>query len=476
MLFFVNLNVDGQDFQTVQWGKIMVDQQRLDFQGVSPMLAWVAGGPKPTKTKAWLQKSRGYSKTTDIAAMLAYLLVFAQKQLSIDIIADDEAQAKLVLTQLRKLLSHNAWLGERINAQRNKVVCKTNGTVAEFIARDPSSAYGRTPDITIMDELTHWRSESMWTAGFSSYQKRGGPLIIACNAGYGTGWQWNIRCMAEEGKDWYFSAPHGPAPWRTEAELKEQEKGMLAGEYRRLWWNEWQSSTGAFLTLEEANGCVDYGLRRTVEAPHDGLTYVASIDYAEKHDRTACTLGHLENGRVVIDRMDVFDPRFQPGGIVLVQAVDEWIWQIEEAFHKRTGRVLYLVDPWGMQSIIQSWSTRVDIVPIEFHSSKHVCHMSQVLRHLVLHKRVAWYPGCGTIYTEDGSPFLQNGRPEDLCVELSELITKTKGEHWRFDHMPNKHDDRATSLAALCTAIVDDTEGSVEWGITPPTEDGRFRI
>lgn len=450
----------------MQWGKIMVDQQRKDFAGVSPMLAWATGGPRPTNTKAWLQKSRGYSKTTDIAAMMAYLLVFAQKQLSIDVIADDEDQAKLVLIQLRKLIAHNKWLEAYINAQKKRVVSPKTGTAVEFIARDPNSAYGRTPDVTIMDELTHWRSEDMWTAAFSSYAKKNGPLIIACNAGYGTGWQWNVRCMAEQGEEWYFSAPHGPAPWRSEKELKEQELGMLQSEFRRLWWNEWQSSTGAFLTQAEAEGCVDPTLHQRNEAPHDGLSYVACIDYAEKHDRTVCTVGHLENGHIIIDRMDVFDPRFEPDGICRVSKVIDWVNRTNTAFGRQRGRVLFLVDPWGLQTLTQELAAVVSIVPIEFQSGKFNTHMCQVLRHLILHRRVRWYAGCGTTYTDTGEPYCPGGRREDLCTELSELATRQVGTNrqMRFDHLPGKHDDRAVSLGALCTAIVDDTEGEIEWG------------
>src|SRR5690606_13538846 len=114
------------------------------------------------------------------------------------------------------------------------------------------------------DELTHWRSKKMWEAASSSYAKKNGVLIVACNAGYGTDWQWDIRERAKKlhGKTWHFSCPMGPAPWRTQEELEEQEALLPYNEYRRLWWNEWQSSGGQFVMLEDAESCVDPKLKR----------------------------------------------------------------------------------------------------------------------------------------------------------------------------------------------------------------------
>ena len=113
------------------------------------------------------------------------------------------------------------------------------------------------------------------------------------------------------------------------------------------------------------------------------------------------------------------------------------------------------------------------IIPIEFKSGLFNHRMGQVLRHLILHKRVRWYPGCGAIYMPDGEAYAPGGRREDLCTELGELITKTTSASkgvWRFDHLPGKHDDRAMSLGGLCAAIVDDTEGEIEWGFAPDEE------
>lgn len=477
MNFFVNLNVDGPDFTTVPWGKIMVDQQKKDFEAISPMLAWTAGArDRPKTTKAWVQKSRGYSKTTDIAATLAHAITFSPKHLSIDCYADDSDQSKFILDQFNKLLSWNPWLTAYVEAQKNKIYSKATGSSVTFMSRDSGSAFGRTPDFTICDELTHWRDEDMWTAAFSSYMKKKGPLLIACNAGYGSGWQWRVRCMAETGSDWYFSSPHGPPPWRTAEDLAEQEAGMPYNEFRRLWWNEWQSSSGAFLLREDVDKCVDPSLSARSGAPHDGLVYVASIDYAERNDRTVATVGHLEEGKILIDRMDVVDPKLMPGGICRVEWVRNWMDDVAVEFGKRRGRVIFFLDPWGLQTVIQEDSNRHCIIPVQFQQAGFNFRVSYTLRHLILHQRVKWYPGCGRIYDKDGKAYTQGGREEDLCTELAELTTKTSGNHWRFIHEPGKHDDRAMSLGILCLMIVDDTGGNSEWGITPPDTQGRFNL
>lgn len=481
-----NLLVDGPS-GTCKWGDILCPVQKQDFAALDPALKftgrikewdgaqWVLS-PKPEYQRFWIQRSRGYSKSTDIASCILWLIAFAQRKIEGVIAAEDQEQAEFVRDQMQELLQYNEWMREILELKKHALTNKITHSEARFITSDAKSSFGAKPHFTLATEFTHWSNEKFWSAVFSSAAKtfdKGGLLILDCNAGEGSGWQYKVKQHAQTQEEWYHHAPPGHAPWYSEGTIQEQAGGLSLQEYRRLWWNEWQASDGEFVSLEEADACVDLSLSARSEG-QTGFLYVAALDYAEKEDPTAAVVGHLYDGHVIVDRMDSLDPKMQSEGIVRIDWVEQWMRNVQAQFGNK-GAVQFIVDPWQLIGTIQTLESEgFDIERFEFSGGRGNYEISDILRKLILHKRVRWYDGCGQLTDKDGR-LCSQGQRNDLSTELACLIRKKQSgtRRWRFDHIKGQHDDRAFVLGLLCHYIVNNSVEQVDWGNVIPSKNGK---
>lgn len=451
--------------QGVPWHSVMAEFQRKDFEALDKALKYVAGASDQMPIhKFFLQRGRGSSKTTDIASCVLWLMAFCRRKLVGYIAAEDKEQAQLMREQMEKLLGLNPWMAQLVEVQRNCVRNKLNDASVRFLSRDTASSFGLTPDIAILDEFTHLQQESFFSSFVSSHAKRdkhGAILIICGNAGFGMDWKWQIREVARTSKDWYFSAPLGHAPWYNPETIAEQRRLLSETEFRRLWLNEWQSRGGEYISLEEADACVNTALSIRDVSEADGHAYIASLDYAEKHDRTVGTVAHQWGNKIIVDRMDVIDPSLCEGGICRVEWCEQWIHNIAARFGGRNGRIFFIVDPWQLKSVIQRLQDQYYIEEFEFKSGTGNWQLSRLLRQLVLNKRIEWYSGCGQILDQHGNPWLPRGLRDDLSTELAALhVKQLQGERWRLEHAPGSHDDRAFALGAAAHFII---QNGTDW-------------
>lgn len=481
MYFRENIVVEGPNGPEM-FGNFMADFQRKDFAALDPALKFLAGvtQEKPPKQRFYIQRGRGSSKTTDRAVDVLWLLFAARRKIDGVVCAEDREQALLIREQLLKILQYNTWLYDHIDVQKNRIKNKRTDATLNSLSRDKNSSFGLTPDITIVDEFTHMAQQDFWSSVFSSFNKRvhaGGILIVTCNAGVGRDWKWNVHEMARQSDLWHYSAPHGHAPWYQDKDIDEQRGGLSVSEFRRLWMNEWQDSGGEFITLEEADRCQmnDLFMRDCTE--HDGWQYVASLDYAEKHDRTVGVVTHLYNGEIIVDRMDVIDPYTVPDGVVRLEWCEQWIDNVIERFGGRRGSVIFVADKWQLLYLIQKLTDKgVEIYPFDFKSGSGNWEMSMILRGLILHQKVKWYPGCGEVRDRNGRLYKPELGRDDLASELAALNVKNiHGGRWRFEHTKTGHDDRSYALGAACRHIVMCSGGMEEWALTP-NKLGRFEF
>ena len=228
-----------------RFGDVMDDWQAKDFAALDPALMR-CNGRKPdadVKSRAYLERGRGHSKTTDLAVMAVWALAFAARPIRGYCFAADKDQAALLKDAMATICRLNPWLAAILDVQKNLVVNIAKGHPGEggqleIFTSDVGSSYGILPDLIIADELVHWEGDgSLWHSLISSAAKRSNCLLVVItNAGFVDSWQWAVREAARLDEAWYFSRLDGPrASWLTPARLAEQRRMLPAIAYLRLW-------------------------------------------------------------------------------------------------------------------------------------------------------------------------------------------------------------------------------------------------
>lgn len=439
---------DSQPF-----GEMVQPWQETDFAGLDAGWRQLAGFSIPeARRRAYIERPRGHSKTSDMAMQIAWILLFAKSPVNGLAAAADLDQALLIHTAVRRLASLNpTWLGG-LRFKQQSITHPRTGSELRVITSDARSSYGVLPDFVICDELCHWERPDLWESLLSSAAKRpNSVLAILTNAGVGRGWQWEVREAARKNPAWYFSSLAGPvAPWIREEDLAEQQALLPPSIFNRLWRNEWQEATGEFVTLPEAEACRNPQLVGQTQG-QPGVRYWACIDYAEKHDNTVAVIVHREGSRIVVDRMDVARPT--PETPVKVQWVEDWIRWAGDSF----APISFVIDDYQLIGVIQRLSPWWDLRRVQFQGGRANHLAAMVLRRLILQREIVWYPGCGHLDVPWGR--------DDLETELASLIWRQNASgRYRFDHHRDSrhHDDRAFALAMACLELQEE-EGGSEW-------------
>ncbi|GIX05529.1 MAG: hypothetical protein KatS3mg114_1398 [Planctomycetaceae bacterium] len=440
--------------------------QERDFRRLDAAWRHVAqrDSAAPSYCRAYFERPRGHSKTTDLAVQVAWALQYADHRVQGVAAAADRDQAALLLACLQRLVSANPQWCPDLCVSRQTVWHRRTGSRLDVLSSDVNSSWGLLCDFMICDELCHWPRPDLWYSLASAAAKQPHTLLVVIsNAGVGQGWTWHAREQARTSPDWIFSSLAGSqAPWIAPQLLDEQQRLLPPSLFRRLWLNEWQQAEEQFLTATEIGRCRDEQLQPcTAGEPH--RHYVAALDYAEKHDRTVGVIVHLEGDRIIVDRMDVVAPT--PEHPVPVAWVDDWIAQTVSRFPS----VQFVVDEYQLLGTIQRWQSQVTMQRFDFAGTRGHHALALLLRQLIVHQRLRWYPGCGALPDQ----------PEDnLESELARLTLYTAPSgRVRLQHpsAPGCHDDRAFALGAACLTLCQRDEVPADCLWTPPTSVGDFR-
>ena len=388
--------------------------------------------------RAYLERPRGHSKTTDMALQLVWILQNSDIRLEGVAAAADRDQAGLIHTAMQKLVEQNAGLCRDLVFRQHAVINSRTSSRLTILSSDAQSSWGLLPDFVICDELSHWEKPDLWYSLISSAAKKPNcMLVVLTNAGVGRGWQWEVREAAQKSSRWYFSSLDGcQAKWISQNWLEEQREMLPGAVFDRLWNNRWQLSDGSFISVQEAEACRDESLKIR-EQGRRGVRYFAAIDFAEKHDFTVGVLIHWEGEQLVVDRMDVVQPR--PDQPVQVAWVEKWIEKISTAF----GNVCFVVDEYQLLSTIQKFESRVEMERFAFGAGKGNHALAINLRQLILRQGIRWYAGCGQLNDV--------AERNDLETELTSVMLRLNASgRCRIDHLSDgvHHDDRVFALGA----------------------------
>ena len=357
--FRADLIVDA-DGVARRFGDVMDPWQRDDFAALDPGLMRCNGRSDSTDApmRAYLERPRGHSKTTDLAVTAVWALAFATRPLKGYCYAADRDQAGLLRQAMETIVRLNPWIGEILTVEAHRVVCKAAGHPGEggtlsIEASDVASSWGIIPDLIIADELTHWEGDgSLWHSLLSSIAKRSnGLLVTISNSGFADSWQWGVRESARVDPDWIFSRLDGPqASWLTPARLAEQKRMLPLVAYNRLWLNEWSSGGGDALTPADINACFIPELQ-PMTGKQPGWLFVAGADLGLTRDCSAVVVLAVPSGgtagRIRLAHNRLWRPTL--GRKIDLREVERHILELDALF----GLENVAFDPWQAELLGQ---------------------------------------------------------------------------------------------------------------------------
>lgn len=357
------VDVDGS---ARRFGDVMTPWQRDDFAAIDPALTRCNGRASGVtenvtpKMRAYLERGRGSSKTTDLAVTCCWALAFAARPIRGYAFAADKDQADLLRDAMQTVVRLNPWLATILTVESSRVVNSApqhpgEGGQLEIYTSDVGSSYGILPDLIVADELVHWEGDgSLWHSLISSAAKRSDCfLCVISNAGFVDSWAWQVREAARTDEAWTFRRLDGPPSWLTPARLAEQKRMLPQVAYLRLWENCWSSGGGDALTESDIKAAFIDGLEPFLggEDEMQDMLFVAGVDLGLKRDSSALViLGVPEGGgagRIRLCRHDVWKPT--PGKKVNLSAVERRILE----FDKQWGLEQVAFDPWQMEHLAQ---------------------------------------------------------------------------------------------------------------------------
>ena len=350
------IDVDGT---ARRFGAVMDDWQRDDFAALDGALMRAAGrSDEPATMRTWLERPRGHSKTSDLAAICCWCLAFSTRPIRAFAYGADKDQSKLLRDAIETLLRLNPWLGEILRVQSFRVVNVASGHPGEggtltIEASDVGSSYGILADVIVADELVHWPGDdSLWTSLISSAAKRTCLLCTISNAGFADSWQWRVRETARTDEAWLFSRLDGPkASWLSSERLDEQRRMLPPVAYSRLWENQWSSGGGDALTPADIEQAFDDSLS-AMTGRQDGTLFVAGVDLGLTRDCSSVIVLAVPSGgaggNIRLAHAKLWRPML--GRKIDLLAVQRHLLELDQRF----GLEVIAFDPWQAEHLAQT--------------------------------------------------------------------------------------------------------------------------
>jgi len=267
---------------------VLDDWQRSDFVSLDDGWRAVAGHSIASPSlRGWLERPRGHSKTSDLAAMVSWVLFASRRSIRGVAAAADKDQAKLLRDAIASIVRANGWLSSILDVQTHRVVNRHTGSDLTILSSDAATSYGLTPDFIVIDELTHWQSRDLWDSLISAAAKRSKCMVVVItNAGFGGSWQWDIREAVRSDPDWHFGHIDGPrASWISPKHLAEQRRLLPQIAFDRLWLNKWTTGSGDAFTESDLSDSIV--LENATRVAERGWLYVAGLDLGISRDASA---------------------------------------------------------------------------------------------------------------------------------------------------------------------------------------------
>ncbi|GAB3434764.1 hypothetical protein GCM10027517_03180 [Phycicoccus ginsengisoli] len=334
----------------VPWGSVADPRQKADLHA---LLA------EPVVNQHVWQRARGYMKTTDSAvAATSTLLADAPPNGVIQVFANDQDQARHIMTAVRTILGHMPSDAAPTKVTANGVTLLSNGATVRVETSDSASSLGASPYLLIIDEFANWRDtpslRALWDATYSGVPKQSSDtrVLIVTSAGPIGTWAYERLASFRRSKHWRYSLAPGPAPWRSPEDLEKQREGLSSlAAFRMFHLNEFTTAEDALVGEEDLLAAVAAGVRvRPYDAAH---SYVITADLGTSHDASVINVCHREGNRVVQDAHRRWVPRLGRN-VPLPEVRDELV-----RLHEDYGGAPIRIDPNQARLMIQEVQDRV---------------------------------------------------------------------------------------------------------------------
>lgn len=302
-VFREQLRVDC-DGITRNFGDVMDSWQRRDFACMDDAWCKICDLPHGDNVVScgFFERPRSHSKTTDCAAQVCFALLSAKRPLRGVVAAVSENQSKLLIDFIATLKRLNPRLMRDLQIKNKEVENRANGAKLRALSSDVDSSWGLLCDFVVCDELCHWDKRQLWTSLLSTAAKRAScVMVVISNAGAsrGSGWQWEAREHCRESDAWHFSRLDGPAAsWISKQTLEEQKQSQPDSVYRRVWLNQWITSSGEGFAEDDIAGVITLKHKPKIES---GWQFFMGADLAFVSDDCAlCVVGvHVGENRTI---------------------------------------------------------------------------------------------------------------------------------------------------------------------------------
>lgn len=401
--------------------------------------------PESDTPNHFLTRSRGSSKTSDLAAIAtSILLTQAPERARCYGLAADREQGKLLLNAFEGFVRRTVELAGAFDLQADRIIARHSGASLEILPADAASSWGLLPYFIVVDELAGWyttqQPRRLWEAVSTAAVKRKEcRMVVLTTAGDPAHWSYGILKLARIDPLWHTHEISGPSPWIDARRLEGERRRLTEASYRRLFLNEWTEGDERLTSLG------DLELAQILDGPQawrNEFPYAIGVDLATKRDRTAVAVCHAEpvllrqddevpNVRVALDRMSVWQGRRDAP--VNLTDVEAWIEQASLDY-----RAPVILDPY--QGVLLAQRLRARGIPVtEFNfTSQSVGVLASTLYQLIRNRCLA----------------LPKDDPE-LIDELANVrLRETSPGVFRLDHDPDKHDDRAIAIALAAEVLM----------------------
>jgi len=416
-------------------GFVLEDGRSWGSAATEAQIAQAAAVLDPTGTvrRFWLGRARGYSKTTDVAAMSLAALITGIIPAGGQgfVCAADEDQARLLLEAAEGFIRRGLGLNGLVRVERRRIVGPAENEV-RVLASDAPSAYGLKAHWWVLDELAQWAdtdsAQAFYAAISTAWHKVPGcRVVVITTAGSPDHWSYAAYTRAAASKLWAVFDLAGPPPWSDPAEIEDQRQGLPESLFRRLILNEWAEPEDRLVRLEDLEACTTHP-DQPLPYQAAAAPYLITLDIGLLRDRTALVISHRDPGTagrpVVIDLIRTWQGT--PANPVSIEEVRRHLTELSATY----GAAQALVDPHEAASIIE-------------HLTAHRIRVSQYKFSQLSNNELA-----RALYQVIRDQAIRLPDRSDLRDELLHLqLEEVQPGVWRMDHTAGRHDDMAIAIA-----------------------------